>query len=164
MMAPTFVKRLIADRRGSALVEFAFAMPVMMIIFLGVTEIGRAIQYHEAITDGSRAAVRYLTRLPDPCSDAAMNDAVSLVVTRTLGWSGPPLFPDWPSSYAAAKSSTRFTATRDGCDPGTGKLTGSTLTLTVQYTFGDYVGWMSWVGHPGGILMTAVHQERYIGI
>ena len=59
--------RLWKDRRGSAMVEFAFALPILAIIVVGVLEIGRAIHYHQALTEGVRAGVRYLTRVGEPC-------------------------------------------------------------------------------------------------
>ncbi len=157
-LPPRLLVRLWADRRGSNAVEFAFAVPILIWIVMGVVDIGRAIHYHQAMTEGTRAGVRYLTRLADPCSAAALQAAVGLVVTRSLDWSGPPLFPDWPADYAAASSSTTFRVTRTGCDANTGALAGNTLDMEVQYDF----NMMIFSG--GHVTLHARHQEQYIGL
>jgi Flp pilus assembly protein TadG len=153
------------------MVEFALALPLLVIIIAGIIEFGHAIHYHQALTEGVRAGVRYLTRLQNPCTATAMDQAVGLVVTRSINWSNPPMFPDWPANSGAWRSDPRFQASLQGCDQATGKVTGNTLTMTVQFLYVDassmlrIIGWGSQqVGALDGIPMTAVHQERYIGI
>jgi len=156
MMPLRLLGRLWADRRGANAVEFAYAAPILLVIVIGIFDVGRAIHYHQALTEGVRAGTRYLTRLADPCSSAAMEAAVGLVVTRSIDWSGPPLFPDWPPDYASASSSTKFRVTRTGCDAGTGTLTGDTLDLDAQFDF-DMLSLVD-------VTLDARHQEVYIGL
>lgn len=155
--------RLWADRRGNNAVEFVWVLPILVFIVMGVYDIGRAIHYHQGMTEGVRAGVRYLTRLADPCSAEAMQAAVGLVVTRSIDWSGPPLFPDWPANYAAAASSTTFRVARTGCDASTGTLTGSTLDLEVQYDY-DMMNMVFTDMNMLDVTLHARHQELHIGL
>jgi Flp pilus assembly protein TadG len=43
---------------GQALVEFAFILPVMLILVLGMIEVGRAFVFGVAVQDGAREAAR----------------------------------------------------------------------------------------------------------
>jgi len=155
--------RLWADRRGNNAVEFVWALPILVFIVIGVYDIGRAIHYHQGMTEGVRAGVRYLTRLADPCSPAAMEAAVGLVVTRSIDWSGSPLFPDWPKDYAAASSSSTFQVTRTGCDANTGALTGATVELEAQYDY-DMMNMVFTDMSMLDVTLHARHQEVHIGL
>jgi Flp pilus assembly protein TadG len=45
--------------RGQTMVEFAIVMPVLMMILVGIFEVGRMIYVYAAVTNASREAVRY---------------------------------------------------------------------------------------------------------
>jgi hypothetical protein len=152
------------DRRGSALVEFALALPILVFIVVGVLEIGRAIHYHQALTEGVRAGVRYLTRVGDPCSSASEQAAVGLLVTRSINWSNPPLFADWPADYASSTTDPDFQVQFADCDVGTGQLTGPVVSMTADFTFSDSLGVLHWIGHKDGIPMQSGHEEVWIGL
>ena len=156
--------RLWKDSRGSALVEFAYALPILAIIVVGILEIGRANHYHQALTEGVRAGVRYLTRVGDPCATSSKQGAVGLIVTRSIDWTSPPLFGDWPDSYAAATSDPNFQVEFADCDANTGELTGMNVSMTAEFMYSDSLGVLDWIGHEGGIPMQAVHEEVWIGL
>jgi hypothetical protein len=44
--------------RGQSLVETAITLPVIVLLALGVTDIGRAFYYREAVTNSVRQALR----------------------------------------------------------------------------------------------------------
>src|ERR1700681_3811108 len=44
--------------RGQSLVEAAITLPVVLLLGLGVTDIGRAFYYREAVTNATRQALR----------------------------------------------------------------------------------------------------------
>src|SRR5467141_2425746 len=44
--------------RGQSLVETAITLPVVLLLALGVTDIGRAFYYREAVTNSTRQALR----------------------------------------------------------------------------------------------------------
>jgi Flp pilus assembly protein TadG len=45
--------------RGQAIVEFAIALPVLLLILLGIFEVGRYMFLYSSVTNASRNAVRY---------------------------------------------------------------------------------------------------------
>ncbi len=144
------------------MVEMVFAVPMLLIFAVGVIEIGRAIHMHQALTDGTRAAVRYLTRVPDPCIAQEQSRAFGLLVTRSTDWSEAPQFPDWPANEAEMQADTDFVPTITGCVGGA--LAGEQLTLHVRYRLGDTFGVLHIIGMEDGVFMEAIHQERHMGV
>lgn len=53
------------DRRGQAIAEFAIALPVLLLILVGLFEVGRMVFIYSAVTNGSRNAVRYASAVGD---------------------------------------------------------------------------------------------------
>ena len=45
-------------KRGQSLVETAITLPVVLLLGLGVTDIGRAFYYRESVTNSARQALR----------------------------------------------------------------------------------------------------------
>ena len=45
--------------RGQAIVEFAIAFPILLVLLVGILEVGRAIFIYSAVTNASREASRY---------------------------------------------------------------------------------------------------------
>lgn len=58
MQRNTYRKQL-----GVALVEFTIVLPMMLLLLLGVSEIGRAIVQYNTLTKNTRAAARYVAGL-----------------------------------------------------------------------------------------------------
>ena len=151
--------RLRDDCSGAALVEFVFAIPILLIFFAGIVELGSMMWYYQALTDGSRAAVRYLSRVENPCDAGELDRAASLSATRTTNWSSPPLFGDWPAS--AADAGTTFQISVPECSAGT--LTGETITFVTSYQYNDIFGALAFLGYAPGFWLNGVHQEAHIG-
>jgi hypothetical protein len=137
--------------------------PLLIGILVGIIEIGQAIHYHQALSDGTRAGVRYLTRVTDPCASAEQQRAVSLVVTRSLDWSNDPIFDEWPSDYAGVSGDSDFSISFTGCDES-GALTGETITLDTRYRLTESTGVLRFIGLEGGFWIRGHHEERYIGL
>ncbi len=55
----TLMKRLLACHRGAALVEFGFSGPALIIVVLGVMEIGRLTYTQAALSYAAQEATRY---------------------------------------------------------------------------------------------------------
>jgi len=47
--------------RGQAITEFGLALPILMLVVVGLFEVGRAVFMHSSVTNASREAVRYAT-------------------------------------------------------------------------------------------------------
>jgi len=57
-------KRRRKGLRGQSLVEVAISLPVLLLLALGVTDIGRAFYYREAVTNSARQALRIAVSPP----------------------------------------------------------------------------------------------------
>jgi Flp pilus assembly protein TadG len=54
--------RLMAGQAGQSLVEFALALPVLLLILLGLADFGRAFYYTTAIANAARAGAEFAAR------------------------------------------------------------------------------------------------------
>ena len=61
MIESNFMKKFkyFDRRRGQAIAEFAIALPILLLILVGLFEVGRMVFIYSAVTNGSRNAVRY---------------------------------------------------------------------------------------------------------
>jgi Flp pilus assembly protein TadG len=90
------------SERGQALVEFAFALPLLTVLLFGVIQFGTVFNNYETITDAARAGSRQaiLLRLsggtPDTAAQAARTAASGLDPEK-LGVS-VLANPDWTNS------------------------------------------------------------------
>lgn len=75
-----FVK-LLKSRGGSAAVETALTIPVLILMFAGITEVGRGLYQAAAIEKGLRAGALFLARSELPITQQTRDDAVTLVKT-----------------------------------------------------------------------------------
>jgi hypothetical protein len=174
-MKQSVLRRLAADRRGSSSVEFLFGVLFVAILLIGFLEMGRAIHYYQALTDGARSGGRYLTRVENPCDEAAIEEALGLVITRSADWSRPPIFTDWPQQADFPDSLgdydfsfdgvDHFEVEMQGCDSGTmaGDNWDGKVILMVKYQYRDYLGLLAFLGLEEGFLIVGRHEERHIG-
>jgi TadE-like protein len=52
------MRRIVAPRRGQALVEFALALPVLLVIFMGLFDFGRAVFAYNSVSNAAREGAR----------------------------------------------------------------------------------------------------------
>jgi hypothetical protein len=183
-MKQSALRRLVADRRGSSSVEFLFGVLFVAILLIGFLEMGRAIHYYQVLTDGARSGGRYLTRVENPCTPAAIKDALGLVITRSADWaqsdaSRVPIFSDWPTEDAFPESlgsgdygykfefdgAANFVVEVEGCEAGTFHADNDAglVILKVGYGYQDYLGLLAFLGLEDGFLIVGRHEERHIG-
>lgn len=55
------MKRWMSDERGQAITEFALVIPVLLMVLMGVFEIGRICHAYLVVTEAARDAVRYVS-------------------------------------------------------------------------------------------------------
>jgi Flp pilus assembly protein TadG len=77
-------------QKGTALVEFALILPMLLLLTFITTEFGRAIFQYNTITKSVRDAVRYLS-VQTPGTHIA--EAQNLVVYGNTAGTGTPLAP-----------------------------------------------------------------------
>lgn len=69
MRLPPFVKRsqtrLVNDERGSSIVELAIVFPILLILFVGVAELGRLFYTYTTLAKATKMGARFLTTEKD---------------------------------------------------------------------------------------------------
>lgn len=149
------------DRRGTAAIEAALAVPFMVVLASGVIELGTLFYNEELIQTGVRDAARYLAHVQDPpvSEDAARN----LATRGTITSSGSLRVSWWqPDQVAVA-----YEVTPNPVDAKTGlrlyrggpSVTTVRVSTTVPYR-GQ--GLLSALGL-APVQVTAAHEERHVG-
>jgi len=73
----TSVGRAVRQERGQSLVEVALLLPLLLVIVLGVVDIGRTYAAKSAATNAAREAALYAARDPQATADAICQRAVT---------------------------------------------------------------------------------------
>jgi Flp pilus assembly protein TadG len=82
-------KWMCRDERGQDLVEFAIAVPLLLLILGGVFDLGRSMNNYIIITNAAREAVRYASHFPDDADEGFIKKAA----IREAAASGVALLP-----------------------------------------------------------------------
>jgi Flp pilus assembly protein TadG len=111
---------------GQSLVEAAITLPVVLLLALGVTDIGRAFYYREAVGNSARQALRsavsqYQQSTANNICAGTGGGPLAVTVTSAIPPSGGPIVSI--ANQAALESSSNGT-------PAGSVLAGSTLTVT----------------------------------
>ncbi len=147
--------RLVRDRRGVSAVEFAFFLPILLLLFIGMTEMGRAYYQSAAVQKGLRAGALFAARNPMPLSADAETAVENIVRTGNLDGAPPFLVPGW----AEAGSNLDIA-------PLTFDVDGSTLQivrLTASVPYLPLVTGFSFVWGLNNHIMTFSHDQAFIG-
>ena len=94
------LNKLRADQDGMAAVEFALFLPVLLIIFVGVTEIGRALYQANSVEKGLRAGAHFAARSEFPLPAAVQTAAKNLVKTGDVNGGGSYVTEGWGKAGA----------------------------------------------------------------
>ena len=126
-------------QRGTAIVEFALILPLLLLLTMVTTEFGRAIYQYNTIVKSLRNATRYLS-LQTP--NTKITEAKNLVVFGNIAGTGPFLVPGLTVAQVSTIPPTWLTT---GSNPviNTVKITvtgytfHSMFTTVFGVTFGD---------------------------
>jgi Flp pilus assembly protein TadG len=69
-------RRSLTDQRGVALIEFALVLPMILLILLGMIDVGKAVNYWNDETHLANEAARYAAVNKSPVSTQKINQAV----------------------------------------------------------------------------------------
>lgn len=119
------MKRLRLTRRGGqSLVELALALPIVLILGLGVADVGRAFFYREAIGNAARQAIRTAVLQPQQATGntACAGGGSSASLSTTL----PPASGN---TLATIGNEASLESTSNGQPSGT-TISGATMTVT----------------------------------
>ena len=109
------MKKHLRDERGATAVEFAFILPLLIVLVLGIAEFGRAFQVSGTLSAAAREGVRVMALQNDP---AAARAAVRNATT----------------SLDPAVTNAQIAITPATC-PQTGGSTSVRLTITYPMPF-----------------------------
>ena len=112
--------------KGQSLVEAAITLPIVLLLALGVTDLGRAFYYREAVTNSARQALRmavssYQHGTADTVCAGTSGGPVAITVTSAVPSAGGAITTI--ANQAALESS------KDGT-PGGSVIAGSTIAVT----------------------------------
>ena len=90
-------RRSRGDSRGAALVELAFALPILVMLLVGMVSAGIAYNHQLALTHSAREAGRYSATLP--VNPGTMDDWLEIVINQTVADATGTLDPGVPGRY-----------------------------------------------------------------
>lgn len=159
-------------QRGAAMVEMAILFTLLVILFLGITELGRALFFQQKLTKAAESAARYMGRAweavdPATCAEGAgwgdgLAAAANLAVYGTTAGGGTPAIPDFEPADVTATVETRDVT-------NVGDVCVVRVDVSVQYA-GLFFGGGGFLppiilggAGNGGWTLTASSEERYVG-
>jgi len=160
-MSVRIVQSLWRNGEGSALIEGAIIMPVLLILVLGVFEFSWLIDQQHLISTGIHDAARYLARSANPTDLTIQKRAKNLATTgaidgdtaRVKGWTTQ----DVKITYASVNNSVGT----NGLTPFRGGAVIQSVTVSTIFTVPS-LGFFGFLGLKPPAL-TVSHQERVIG-
>jgi Flp pilus assembly protein TadG len=112
--------------RGQSLVETAITLPVVLLLALGVTDIGRAFYYREAVTNSVRQALRVAV---SPSQQATANSICASTGSGPLAVTVSSPIPPSGGSIATIANEAALESSNNGTPAGS-VIAGATLTVT----------------------------------
>jgi Flp pilus assembly protein TadG len=107
-------------KSGQSLVEFAVALPVLLLLLLGILDLGRAFYIREQVSDAARAALRAAVQAGE---QATANSACASGGRVTV------VLPGTGSSISGIAAAASISDSPSGTAAGT-SLAGAALTVT----------------------------------
>jgi len=160
-MSVRIVRSLWRNGEGSALIEGAIIMPLLLILVLGVFEFSWLIYQQHLISTGIHDGARYIARSANPTDLTIQKRAKNLATTgaidgdtaRVKGWTTG----DVKITYASVNNSVGI----NGLTPFRGGAAIQSVTLSTIFTVPS-LGFFGFLGLKPPAL-TVSHQERVIG-
>lgn len=149
--------------RGVAMVELAIVLPILLVLFLGITELGRALLFQHRLTHAAEAGARYAARafgaVQSDCGTTA-SWVTAAANARQLAAFGQlsgtdPVVPGLDTDNVEVD-----VVARDVTDVGTVCIVAVTITVQYQGIFGSDLIPLLDLPQP---LLSAHSEERYVG-
>jgi hypothetical protein len=136
-------------RRAQAIVEFAIVLPILMLLLIGIFEVGRMIYFYSAVTNASREAARYgsASGLGDnqvikykDCTgirDMARRSAFFVPLTLSVAYDGGP-------QPGVVATPTPFGVCTGNVYPGYLTTSGNRILVSVSAHYRPYTRLVPW--------------------
>jgi hypothetical protein len=165
-MTMLWTAKLRSDEGGSALVEGAVLLPLLIVLFLGVFEFSWFFYQQHVVSTGLRDGARYLARVAGACEPIAAwsnaeADARNLATTGSI-YGGPPRVRGWTQQMVSTFcTSVANPVAADGLPAYRGGRAIFVVTLSTRFS-DPSLGFFSLLRlDPPAISVT--HSERVIG-
>jgi Flp pilus assembly protein TadG len=160
-MSVRIVQSLWRNGEGSALIEGAIIMPLLLVLVLGVFEFSWLIDQQHLISTGIHDAARYIARSVNPNDLTIQKNAKKLAITgaidgdtaRVRGWTTH----DVNITYASVNNSVAV----NGMPAFRGGAVIQSVTVSTTFTVPS-LGFFGFLGLKPPALRVS-HQERVIG-
>lgn len=138
-------------QRGNAIVEFAFVLPVLIIITFGIVDVGRYAYYSIVIANAARAGAAYAAQNERTLDDAT---GIASAVTADAGNAASMLSAP-TTSYTCQNSSFQTVNCLDNQE----SVAWQYVQVTVQGTFNPL---LSYPGLPGSLTISNTANMRVL--
>ncbi|MDQ2089686.1 TadE/TadG family type IV pilus assembly protein [Marimonas arenosa] len=157
-------RRFRKDDRGSALVELAISLPLLLLVFAVIIEGSRLFWAYQMTAAGVRDAARYLARIADSdscvsgASFSTHTDKMTEIVRQTS--TGNSLLP---SSITVTSVSPQLICISGAFRQSPVPIAQVTATIEVTFPFGGVFGLMQGLDDLATITTTVTDQSRVFG-
>ncbi len=149
--------RFARNARGNAVVEFAFILPVLLLLLTGMTEIGRVYYQANAVEKSLRAGALFAGRNSFPLTAQVRTMVTNLVKTGTLDGSGVYLVSGWADVGADLNIDDTLTFPVDAT------MTIPVVRLTATVPFDPLMpGMLAFVGL-SDVNIELSHEQAFVG-
>lgn len=158
------------NERGVAMVEFAIILPLLLMIFLGIAELGRALLFYQRLTQAVETGARYAARAygaveSSDCTalegwTAALADTENVVIFGQVAGGSQAVIPGLDSADTAVADVEVNLVSR--AVTGVGDVCVVQVFARVKYTgiFGTQFIPLLGIEQP---TLRATSEERYVG-
>lgn len=143
------------DRRGVSAIEFALVVPLLVLLVVGVAEVGRLIVQADAVEKSLRSGAVFAAHSDLPLDGPTQTTIQNLVKTGTTDGSGNFLVPGW------AEDGALLTIEPITVDVNGTEVTVIRLTATVPFA-ALMPGLMSTLGMDD-LTIESSHEQTYLG-
>jgi len=129
--------------RGQAIIEFAIVLPILLLILVGILEVGRMVFIYSAVSNASRNAVRYASAYGlNNDGLHKYNDCSSI---KSVAYQSAYLVPDSDVSITIRYYASDGSTSKGVCDAGSGEdgdisvTTGDIVEVQVSASYSPMV-------------------------
>lgn len=157
------IRRFWKCAKGTPAVEFALYLPVLLVMLVGVTELGYAISQSVMLEKSLRSGALYAARSSLPLSAATETAVKNVVKTGDPDGTGNYLVSGWSNGGATLTVSvSNYTLTADTSVLGGNQLPVITITASVPYQ--PLLGDALTVFGLNAITLSLTHEQAHIGV
>ncbi|NQV54793.1 MAG: pilus assembly protein [Rhodospirillales bacterium] len=144
-----------ADERGNALIEFAFVIPLWLLLTTGMFEVGRAMYQTNALEKSVRAAALFAARHSFPLSAAVLTQTENLVKTGSVTGASEVDVSGWAKASSNLQITTSNFAVDDVLIPVV-RISATVPFDPMMKTLPTFFGIKDFT-------MSAEHEQAYVG-